>query len=110
LAERLMQSNFSIGEVGWLPNVLSSMVNGFYEELFLCGYMMTVLHKRFGETIAVNASNAMRLAYHLYQGPIVALTIIPMGLLFSVWYVRTNRLWPLVVAHVLLDILLTTKS
>jgi membrane protease YdiL (CAAX protease family) len=32
------------------------------------------------------------------------LTIVPLGLLFGWVYVRTRQLWPLVVAHVLLDV------
>jgi membrane protease YdiL (CAAX protease family) len=41
--------------------------------------------------------------YHLYQGVLGALTIAPVGLLFAYWYVRSGRLWPLIVAHGLID-------
>jgi membrane protease YdiL (CAAX protease family) len=47
----------------------------------------------------------VRLLYHLYQGPIGILMAVPMGLLYGYVYSRTRQLWPLVVAHVLLDLI-----
>ena len=55
--------------------------------------------------VAINVSVVVRLLYHLYQGPIGVLTIVPMGLLYGYLYSRTRQLWPLVVAHVLLVII-----
>ncbi len=31
------------------------------------------------------------------------LAVVPLGLLFGSWLVRTRRLWPLIVAHAILD-------
>lgn len=81
-----------------------SLVNGFYEELFVTGYVISALKDRTGPMFAVNVSTALRLAYHLYQGGIAVVGIVPLGLLFAFWFARTGRLWPLVLAHVLLDI------
>jgi membrane protease YdiL (CAAX protease family) len=53
---------------------------------------------------AVNASTALRVAYHLYQGPAGAISMIPFGLLFGWCFARTGRLWPLVVAHGFFDL------
>ena len=58
-----------------------------------------------GMWIAINVSTVVRLLYHLYQGPIGVITIVPMGLLYGYLYARTRQLWPLIVAHVLLDII-----
>jgi len=55
--------------------------------------------------IAINVSTVVRMLYHLYQGPIGIITIVPMGLLYGYTYVRTRQLWPLIVAHVLVDII-----
>jgi membrane protease YdiL (CAAX protease family) len=44
----------------------------------------------------------VRLLYHLYQGPIGVVTIVPMGLLFGYAYARSRQLWPLIFAHVLI--------
>ena len=47
----------------------------------------------------------MRMLYHLYQGPIGIITIVPLGMLYGYTYVRSRQLWPLIVAHVLVDII-----
>ena len=88
-----------------LPLMLAvSIVNPLFEELFTCGYVMTALKERRGILMAINVSVAVRLFYHLYQGPLGVLRIMPMGLIFSYWYARTGKLWPLIVAHALADI------
>ena len=84
---------------------LTSTVNGIFEELFVAGYIITVLKDARGTWTAINASTMVRLLYHLYQGPIGVVTIVPMGLLFGYTYVRRRQLWPLIFAHVLIDII-----
>jgi uncharacterized protein len=84
---------------------LVSVVNGIFEELFVAGYIITSLTARRGMWVAINVSVVVRLLYHLYQGPIGVLNIVPLGLLYGYTYSRTRQLWPLVVAHVLLDII-----
>jgi len=83
---------------------LVSVVNGIFEELFVAGYIITSLTARRGVWTAINVSVVVRLLYHLYQGPIGILTVVPMGLLYGYVYSRTRQLWPLMVAHVLLDL------
>jgi uncharacterized protein len=84
---------------------LVSVVNGIFEELFVAGYIITTLTARRGMWVAINVSVVVRLLYHLYQGPIGVMTIVPMGLLYGYVYSRTRQLWPLIVAHVLVDII-----
>jgi membrane protease YdiL (CAAX protease family) len=79
-----------------------SVVNGIFEELFVAGYIITSLAERRGMWVAINASVVVRLLYHLHQGPIGVMTIVPVGLLYGYVYSRTRQLWPLVVAHVLM--------
>jgi uncharacterized protein len=81
-----------------------SAVNGVYEELFVAGYVITALSPVRGPWVAINVSTGIRLLYHLYQGPIGILTIVPLGILYGWVYVRTRALWPLVVAHVAIDV------
>ena len=83
---------------------ITSVVNGVYEELFVAGYIITALTPVRGPWTAINVSTGVRLLYHLYQGPIGILTIVPLGILFGWVYVRTKQLWPLIVAHVLIDV------
>jgi len=82
---------------------LTSIVNSIFEEVFVCAYVITALKERRGMAMAVNVSVGLRVAYHVYQGVFGALTIAPVGLLFAYWYVRSGRLWPVIVAHGVLD-------
>jgi membrane protease YdiL (CAAX protease family) len=42
--------------------------------------------------------------YHIYQGPVGALSVLVFGLVLSLFYLRTGRLFPVVVAHVIADV------
>lgn len=84
---------------------LASTVNGMFEELFVAGYIITALRDARGTWTAINVSTVIRLLYHLYQGPLALITIVPMGLIFGYFYVRTRQLWPLILAHILIDII-----
>jgi uncharacterized protein len=79
-----------------------SVANGLYEEMFLLGYMMDAL-RRSGASIAIGVTCLVRLFYHLYQGPVGALSITVWGLVGGVFYWRTKRLWAVIVAHELMD-------
>jgi uncharacterized protein len=82
-----------------LPLVAAvSLLNPVYEEIFVCGYLITVIEKMKGVATAVNASVAIRLLYHLYQGA-PAIAIVPIGLIFAIYFIRSRQLWPIVVAH-----------
>jgi uncharacterized protein len=84
--------------------IASSVLNPFYEEVFLCGYLVSVAKDAGRLSAGVNGSIAIRLLCHLYQGGVGVLTIIPVGLLFTWWYARTARLWPVLVAHAFIDL------
>jgi len=87
-----------------LTSVTVSVVNGAFEELFVVGYMMSALARmKKSAWFCVNVSTAMRLAYHLYQGPLGVLSVVPTGLIFAFWFARTKRLWPIIGAHILMD-------
>lgn len=91
-------------ELEWIPVLLVSIINPVFEEVFVCGYVISYF-KLSGQslTFAVNVSIAIRLAYHLYQGVNGVILIIPLGLLFTYWVARSGRLWPVIIAHALID-------
>jgi membrane protease YdiL (CAAX protease family) len=91
------------GPFDWPSITAVSLVNPVFEEVFVCGYVITALRERFGTTTAVNVSAGIRVFYHFYQGALGVLGIAPMALLFAYWFARTGRLWPLIVAHALQD-------
>jgi membrane protease YdiL (CAAX protease family) len=80
-----------------------SAINPLFEEIFVCGYVITALKDRPDPWTGIHVSVAIRLLYHLYQGAISAVGIVPFGLIFGFWYARTGRLWPVIVAHAIWD-------
>lgn len=94
-----------------LPTVLvASVVNPVFEETLVCGYVMTSLKSATTPATAVSVSAAIRLLYHLYQGPLAAFGVLPVGLVFTWWYAHTRRLWPIVIAHAILDFIGLARS
>jgi CAAX protease family protein len=86
------------------PGILAvSIINPLFEELFLCAYMLPFLACRRGAGVAVAVSLLVRLSLHTYQGPVGLLAVGLLGLVFSIFYLRTQRLWPVLIAHGVLD-------
>jgi uncharacterized protein len=79
--------------------LIVSVVNPLFEEILVCAYVIEALRRRFGIVAAINVSTALRVAYHVYQGPFAFLWVAMFGLLFAYAYVRWRNLWPLVLAH-----------
>ena len=52
----------------------------------------------------VGVSLLVRVLYHLYQGPLGALSILVFGIVITVYFVMSNKLWPPVVCHVVADV------
>lgn len=135
----LSQTHIVGDGLSWTTIVIASVINPFYEEIFVCGYVIAVLTEGRAKptgapvravaegdveavgveavsakpglaaqavslTAAVNISAAIRLSYHLYQGAAGVLSVVPIGLLFAYWFARTRQLWPLIVAHAILDL------
>ena len=85
--------------------LLSALQNAVVEEVIAVGYLMTRLRDlRWGPWAAIAASATLRGTYHLYQGFGQALGNAVMGAIFAWWFQRTGRLWPLLIAHTLLDV------
>ena len=80
--------------------VLAAFANGFAEEVVVVGYLITRLNQLgLSRTQAVAVSSGLRGLYHLYQGFAAGLGNDVMGLVFGYFWSRTGRLWPLVIAH-----------
>jgi uncharacterized protein len=114
LAELLMPLDLRIaaermpapaGDVNLQLMFLVYTVNGIFEEVFVAGYLITALTQARGMWTAINVSTGMRMLYHLYQGATGILVSVPMGLLFGYAYARTRMLWPLIFAHMLMNII-----
>lgn len=85
--------------------VLSALQNAVLEEVVVVGYLLTRLEQLgWRAAAAVTASALLRGSYHLYQGFGAFVGNAMMGVVFAVFFRRTRRLAPLVVAHSVLDI------
>ena len=85
-------------------SLMWAFANGFGEEVVVVMYLMrrlTQLGWSRWQTIA--ASSLLRGSYHLYQGISAGFGNIVMGVVFCWYYDRTGRIWPLVIAHFLID-------
>lgn len=85
--------------------VLTAIEAALVEEVIVVGYLITRL-QQLGSTAAaaVGASALLRGTYHLYQGWGGFAGNLALGVFFGAVFVRTRRTWPLVVAHLLLDV------
>ena len=92
--------------IGVITAIVFSLINALYEEVFVCGYLITALRGGgLGGATAVLVSAALRLSYHVYEGPVAFLIIGPFGLLLGWYFAARGRLLPLIVVHFALDML-----
>jgi len=84
--------------------LIAAFANGWAEEIIVVAFLLTRL-KQLGvnPVAAMLASSLLRGAYHLYQGFSAGLGNIVMGLVFAYVWRRTGRLWPLIIAHGVID-------
>lgn len=84
--------------------LLVAFANGWAEEVIVVAFLITRLRQlSVSPVMAVIASSVLRGVYHLYQGFGAGLGNLAMGLVFGYVWLRTGRLWPLIIAHALID-------
>ena len=96
----------SLSDTWWrIPMLLVvAFANGWAEEIIVVGYLLTRLEQLgVGSRAALVWSSVLRGTYHLYQGFGAGLGNVAMGLVFGYAWRRTGRLWPLVIAHGIID-------
>lgn len=96
-------AEFSFQDLSALSMVALALVNGTYEEVFLLGVLVRGL-RGFGLSLAIGLPLLVRVLYHTYQGPLGVVSVGAVGLVLTLGYVGTGRLWPSVLAHILLDL------
>lgn len=99
----LVQTRPFTGVVSAPMVVATALLNPIFEEFLWLGYTIPTLGSRFGVRTACVVSIALRVAVHLYQGSIALIAILPTAIVMTVYFARTRRLWPVVVAHVIVD-------
>jgi membrane protease YdiL (CAAX protease family) len=85
-------------------SVLIAFQNGFLEEALVVGYLLLRLRQlELHPYLAIGLSAVLRGSYHLYQGYGGFVGNVVMGVVFAVVFLHWRRLWPLVIAHGLID-------
>lgn len=85
--------------------ILAAVQNAVLEEVIVVGYLMTRLRSLGPSPVWIIAASAvLRGSYHLYQGFGAFIGNAIMGVVFALFYLRTKRVMPLIVAHSLLDV------
>jgi len=84
--------------------ILSAFENAILEEVIMIGYLFT----RFAQLgwripMIIIVSALIRGSYHLYQGFGAFVGNAVMGVVFALFFMKTKRVMPLIVAHTILD-------
>ena len=88
-----------------LPTMLiTSGINGVYEELFLCGYLMNAFGEGRWRLVAGVVSMLIRVSYHTYQGTYGVINVLIFGGILTLYAARRRQIWPLIVAHIGADV------
>lgn len=89
----------------FLATFLIQFLNPFFEELTVRAYLMTEI-KYFTNSSAwaIIISTVLQSSYHLYQGIPSALSHTGTFLIFSIYYAKTGRITPIILAHLYMDV------
>ncbi|NOU68761.1 CPBP family intramembrane metalloprotease, partial [Paenibacillus sp. LMG 31461] len=84
--------------------LLFIIINPFFEELIVRAYAITeAKYLLKNEEISVLISTVIQTSYHLYQGLIPALYAGIMFFAFSIYFVKSMRIIPVIIVHLLFD-------
>jgi membrane protease YdiL (CAAX protease family) len=80
--------------------LLAQFLNAAMEEFTIRGYLIPRLEELTGKSwLALVLSSAIFAGYHIYQGPVIAATILLTGMLLGLSFLLTRSVWPGVMAH-----------
>jgi membrane protease YdiL (CAAX protease family) len=91
--------------IAWITIVLGTLLNAYYEELVYMGYGFNLWAAKYGARTAVLFSILARLAIHIYQGTEHILPIAVWAVIFGLFYRYHRKVWPLIVAHAMIDLI-----
>jgi membrane protease YdiL (CAAX protease family) len=86
--------------------LLAMIVIPCLEEFYVRGFLQTRLKQAAWNGLAVVlVSTLLQTSYHLYQGLVACLSLAPGFVIFAAYYQTSRRLWPVIVAHIITDLL-----
>jgi membrane protease YdiL (CAAX protease family) len=87
-------------------SLLAMFINPFYEEIIVRAYTMSeIKFLTRSNYLAIFLSVAIQTSYHLYQGVFSALLLAPMFVVYSMYYLQTKRIMPVILAHMYFDLI-----
>lgn len=86
----------------WPILIALTLINPLYDEMLVVAYNIRAAESH-GAAFAITLSAVIRFICHLEQGPVSAVTILPLGIIFAAVYWRWRVVWPLIVAHGVMD-------
>ena len=90
----------------WIVTVVA---NSFAEEFAIRGLLLPVLEQRLGSALwAAVLSSVLFASYHVYQGYIAMTGTFIIGIVYSGYFLTYRRIWPLIVAHTLTNLMTWT--
>lgn len=92
-------------QLSWVVMIVFTVVNAFFEELVYMGYGFNLWTAKYGPRAAVLLTIMVRLIVHTYQGTEHILPIAAWAVLFGVWYRYHRAVWPLILAHLMVDLI-----
>lgn len=99
---QLMGDHFSVVVIVFI------LINPWFEELIVRGYLMTeVLALNKNAWVAVVLSVGVQSLYHLYQGVPNVVLLAAHFLIFALYYAKTRRILPVILAHFYADAIST---
>ena len=85
-------------------SVVFVFINPAFEELVVRAYAMTEIMELGGtRTLAVLLSVGIQMSYHLYQGLLNCIALTAVFTVFSLYFVKTRKITPIILAHFCFD-------
>ena len=82
-----------------------TLLNPFFEELIVRAYVMTEIKELTGSSmLAIAFSVLFQSSYHLFYGWVGALSLAFLFLVFAIYYSRSKRAVPIIIAHAVFDL------
>jgi uncharacterized protein len=92
--------------LSWTALIVAQTVNAYYEELTFMAYAFNQFASKRGPLFALAATTFLRLLIHTWKQPVSMIETGVAFLIFGVFYWRVRKLWPLILAHAVFDIIL----
>ena len=85
-----------------LPVMAAALIiNPLFEETLWLAYAVPTLSRRLGVLAAAALSIGLRVGVHGNQGLLAVTSVLPVAVVWTAYYIRSGRLLPVVVAHVI---------